>query len=52
VAPSQVEAVLAAARDTGYDAWRAGTVRKHADRKAVVIPKLGIEFDGHTLQVR
>ncbi len=52
MSPEQVEGVLAAARDTGYDAWRAGTVHKQGDRKAVVIPKLELAFDGHTLQVR
>ncbi len=52
VPPGSVDAVLHAARETGYDAWRAGTVRKQGDRKAVVVPKLGLEFDGHTLQVR
>jgi phosphoribosylformylglycinamidine cyclo-ligase len=30
----------------------AGKVKKDGDRKAVVTPSLGIEFDGSTLQVR
>lgn len=52
VAPEIADAVLAAAKDAGYDAWRAGTVRKQGDRKAVEIPSLGITFEGDTLQVR
>lgn len=52
VAPELADAVLAAAKATGYDAWLAGTVKKEGDRKAVVIPKLGITFEGDTLQVR
>ncbi|MDP1579655.1 MAG: AIR synthase-related protein [Candidatus Didemnitutus sp.] len=46
------DAVVAAAESTGYTAWRAGTVRKEGNRKAVVIPSLDLEFDGSTLQVR
>jgi len=46
------EQVVAAARDTGYDAWIAGTVKREGDRKAVTIPSLGIAFEGDTLQVR
>ena len=52
VAPSDAEATLAAARATGYDAWRAGRVVKAGDRKAVVVPSLDITFDGDTLQLR
>ena len=52
VAPENAEAVVAAARATGYDAWLAGRVRKDGARKAVVIPSLDLEFDGSTLQVR
>jgi phosphoribosylformylglycinamidine cyclo-ligase len=52
VAPEQVEAVLAAAQATGYDGWVAGRVRKEGARKAVVVPSLGITFEGDTLQVR
>ncbi len=52
VAPAHAEAALALARATGYDAWRAGTVRKQGGRKAVVVPSLGLEFGGETLQVR
>ncbi len=52
VAPESADAVVAAARDAGYDAWLAGRVRKDGGRKAVVVPSLGLEFDGGTLQVR
>ncbi len=52
VAPRDVDAVLAAAQATGYEAWLAGHVKKDGTRKAVVVPSLGLEFDGSTLQVR
>jgi phosphoribosylformylglycinamidine cyclo-ligase len=52
VSPSEVEATLAAAAATGYDAWLAGRVRKDGARKAVVVPSLGLEFEGDTLQLR
>jgi phosphoribosylformylglycinamidine cyclo-ligase len=52
VAPDQLDATLAAARDAGYSAWHAGTVRREGDRKAVEIPSLGLAYEGDTLQVR
>ena len=52
VAPGQVEATLAAAKATGYDAWLAGRVKKDGARKAVVAPSLGLTFEGETLQLR
>jgi phosphoribosylformylglycinamidine cyclo-ligase len=52
VSPSEVEATLGAAAATGYDAWLAGRVRKDGARKAVVVPRLGLEFEGDTLQLR
>ena len=52
VAPAQVEATLAAAQATGYDAWLAGRVRKDGGRKAVIAPTLGLAFEGDTLQLR
>src|SRR5690606_2477715 len=52
VAPENADAVLAAAKDTGYDAWRAGRVKKEGARKAVVVPSLGITFEGDSLQLR
>jgi len=52
VAPDKAGATLAAAKAGGYDAWLAGKVRKDGVRKAVVVPSLGLEFEGDTLQVR
>jgi phosphoribosylformylglycinamidine cyclo-ligase len=52
VAPENADAALAIARATGYDAWLAGRVKKDGPRKAVVVPALGLEFGGETLQVR
>ena len=52
VAPAMAEDTIAAARSAGYDAWLAGRVRKNGDRKAVVVPALGLVFEGDTLQVR
>ncbi|MCU0791382.1 MAG: AIR synthase related protein [Opitutaceae bacterium] len=52
VSQENLASTLSAARDSGYTAWHAGTVRKQGDRKAVIIPSLGLEYDGSTLQVR
>lgn len=52
VSPQNVEATLAVAKATGYDAWLAGHVKKQGDRKAVVVPSLGLTFEGDTLQLR
>jgi phosphoribosylformylglycinamidine cyclo-ligase len=52
VAPELTVPVLAAAQAAGYEAWHAGRVRKDGARKAVVIPSLGLDYDGSTLQVR
>jgi len=52
VAPDLAAATVAAARSAGYDAWVAGRVRKDGARKAVVVPSLGLTFEGDTLQVR
>jgi phosphoribosylformylglycinamidine cyclo-ligase len=52
VAEKDVERCLAIAAQTHHNAWRAGTVRKEGDRKAVIINPLGITFEGSTLQVR
>jgi phosphoribosylformylglycinamidine cyclo-ligase len=52
VAPENAAAALAIARETGYDAWQAGRVRREGGRKAVVVPSLGLTFEGDTLQVR
>jgi phosphoribosylformylglycinamidine cyclo-ligase len=52
VAPERADAVLAAAKATGYEAWIAGQVKQQGSRKAVVVPSLGLTFEGDTLQVR
>ncbi len=52
VAPEDVERTLQCAQSAGYNAWKAGVVRKEGDRKAVIIPPLGITFEADTLQVR
>ncbi|MDI1320801.1 MAG: AIR synthase related protein [bacterium] len=52
VSPSAVAATLAAAKIAGHTAWVAGKVRKEGDRKAVVIPSLGLAYEADTLQVR
>ncbi|MEX2045002.1 MAG: AIR synthase-related protein [Opitutus sp.] len=52
VAPQDVAAVLEVARNTGYDAWLAGRVKKEGSRKAVVVPQFGLTFEGDTLQLR
>ena len=52
VAPESADAVLAAAKASGYDAWLAGRIKKEGTRKAVFVPSLGITFEGDTLQVR
>jgi len=52
VSPEDANALLAVARETGYDAWLAGRVKKEGARKAVVVPALGLTYEGETLQVR
>ena len=52
VSPDKVETTLAIAKTTGYDAWLAGHVHRDGKRKAVVVPSLGLTFEGDTLQVR
>lgn len=52
VSPADVEATLRIAKETGYDAWVAGTVHDEGGRKAVEIAPLGITFEGDTLKVR
>ena len=52
VSPELAEPVLAAAQASGFDAWKAGRVRKDGNRKAVVIPSLDLTYEGDTLQVR
>jgi phosphoribosylformylglycinamidine cyclo-ligase len=52
VSEADAARTLAVAKQAGYDAWRAGTVRKQGGRKAVELVPLGITFEGDTLQVR
>jgi len=52
VKDADTEKCLALAQQTHHKAWRAGTVRKQADRKAVEIIPLGITFQADTLAVR
>lgn len=52
VAPELADATVLAAKSAGYDAWLAGRVRKQSGRKAVVVPALGLTFEGDTLQLR
>jgi len=52
VDPKSTDAVLAAAKAAGYDAWLAGRVQQAGTRKAVTVPSLGLTFEGDTLQVR
>ncbi len=52
VSPQNVDATLAIAKATGYDAWLAGHVKKEGGRKAVVVPSLDLTFEGDTLQLR
>jgi phosphoribosylformylglycinamidine cyclo-ligase len=52
VDPADVQTCLRLARETGYDAWHAGSVTKQGPRKAVEIVPLGIVFEADTLKVR
>ncbi len=52
VAPGLAGDAVAAAQAAGYDAWIAGRVVADGGRKAVVVPSLGLAFEGETLQVR
>ena len=52
VAPSAVEATLAAAKAAGHEAWVAGTVPMYGGRRAVTTPPLGRASEADTLQVR
>ena len=52
VGSNEVDTFVRVARETGYDAWHAGTVVKQGSRKAVEIEPLGITFEAESLQVR
>jgi phosphoribosylformylglycinamidine cyclo-ligase len=52
VAANDADRTIALLKQSGYDAWRAGEVRKEENRKAVEITPLGLAYEGDTLQVR
>ena len=52
VTEADVPRCVQIAQGAGYDAWRAGTVLRQGERKAVEIPPLDLRFEGDTLQVR
>ncbi len=52
VAPDQADQCVQIAQSAGYTAWRAGTVLKQGNRKAVEIPSLGLVYDAETLNLR
>jgi len=52
VAPGDAGRCVALARQTGYRAWVAGTVRRESERKAVEIVPLGITYGADTLHIR
>ena len=52
VSQADADVCVAIAKALGYDAWRAGTVLKQGDRKAVEVPSLGIVFEADTLNLR
>lgn len=52
VPPAQAARCIAVAKSAGIRAWLGGHVEKEANRKAVVIERLAIAFEGDTLQIR
>jgi phosphoribosylformylglycinamidine cyclo-ligase len=52
VAPERAAETVEVARAAGYDAWIAGRVKSEGSRKAVVVPSMGLVFEGDTLNVR
>jgi phosphoribosylformylglycinamidine cyclo-ligase len=52
VDPKDADRVVRLAQTLRHTAWRAGTVQKQGDRKAVEIVPLGVAFEADTLQVR
>lgn len=52
VRESDVERCVQIARELQHTAWRAGTVLKQGERKAVEIAPLGIAYEGESLKVR
>jgi len=52
VAPGDAVRCVELARQHGYTAWVAGSVRKEGDRKAVDIIPLGLSYAGDSLHIR
>ncbi|MCX7886617.1 MAG: AIR synthase-related protein [Verrucomicrobiae bacterium] len=52
VSPEDADRCVALAKENGYEAWVAGSIRKEGDRKAVEIVPLGLVFGGETLRIR
>jgi len=50
--PADAQSCLRIARQSGYDAWIGGAVRRQGGRKAVELAPLGLSFEAETLQVR
>ncbi len=52
VPPGLAEDTVAAAKAAGHEAWIAGRARREGNRKAVVIPQLGLIYEADSLQLR
>ena len=52
VSANDADECVRIAQSAGHEAWRAGTVTKQGQRKAVEIVPLKISFEGDTLKVR
>ena len=52
VEPGDAAGCVALAKQNGFDAWVAGTVRREGERKAVEIVPLGLTYGGETLHIR
>ena len=52
VAPEQAQQCIELARSTNHFAWVGGTVKKEADRKAVVLQPIDVCFESDTLHIR
>ncbi len=52
VAPGDASRCVAVAKQNGFDAWLAGSIRKDGGRKAVEIVPLGLNYGGETLHIR
>lgn len=52
VSPDDASHCIALAKQNGFSAWQAGSIRKEGDRKAVEIVPLGLTYGGETLHIR